>query len=234
MLLSSWWEFGNGNSDFAIPKERSINQNQNPTQSRYDLRSQHQHPASSPITSHPTASLHFSMNLYHKLAQPTYDISFVLLLLLFETVLTSLIVYRIPYTEIDWIAYMQEVSSYQNGERDYINIRGDTGPLVYPAGFLYLYSWLKGWASDDENADDGLDGSTAPDAIHRIHFTTHTTTTSKAKITNENKHIGLDLAHCHEYNVFIQTITFHIRPEIVQRCTSNAIVAYLYVSLCFL
>ena len=63
---------------------------------------------------------------------------------------------------------MQEVSSYQNGERDYINIRGDTGPLVYPAGFLYLYSWLKGWASDDENADDGLHGSTPPDAIHRI------------------------------------------------------------------
>lgn len=63
---------------------------------------------------------------------------------------------------------MQEVSGYQNGERDYINLRGDTGPLVYPAGFLYLYSWLKGWASYDDSSDGGLNGSTAPDAIHRI------------------------------------------------------------------
>ena len=29
------------------------------------------------------------------------------------------------------------------GERDYHNIRGGTGPLVYPAGFLYLFSGLR-------------------------------------------------------------------------------------------
>jgi ALG3 protein len=29
------------------------------------------------------------------------------------------------------------------GERDYQNIRGGTGPLVYPAGFLYLFSGLQ-------------------------------------------------------------------------------------------
>ena len=29
------------------------------------------------------------------------------------------------------------------GERDYTKLQGDTGPLVYPAGFVYLYSWLK-------------------------------------------------------------------------------------------
>ncbi|KAG0142596.1 hypothetical protein CROQUDRAFT_13567, partial [Cronartium quercuum f. sp. fusiforme G11] len=45
-------------------------------------------------------------------------------------------------TEIDWRAYMQEVEGYLHGERDYTKIRGDTGPLVYPAGFVYLYSWL--------------------------------------------------------------------------------------------
>ena len=45
-------------------------------------------------------------------------------------------------TEIDWIAYMQEVSGYLQGERDYMKLRGDTGPLVYPAGFVYVYSWL--------------------------------------------------------------------------------------------
>ena len=40
-----------------------------------------------------------------------------------------------PYTEIDWKAYMQEVEGYLSGERNYERIRGDTGPLVYPAGF---------------------------------------------------------------------------------------------------
>lgn len=46
-------------------------------------------------------------------------------------------------TEIDWIAYMQEVEGYEQGERDYTQLKGDTGPLVYPAGFVHLFSWLK-------------------------------------------------------------------------------------------
>lgn len=46
-------------------------------------------------------------------------------------------------TEIDWVAYMQEVGGYESGERDYMNLKGDTGPLVYPAGFVHLFSWLK-------------------------------------------------------------------------------------------
>lgn len=37
---------------------------------------------------------------------------------------------------------MQQVETFKAGERDYINIRGDTGPLVYPAGFLYVFSVL--------------------------------------------------------------------------------------------
>ncbi|KAI9007968.1 glycosyltransferase [Phycomyces nitens] len=37
---------------------------------------------------------------------------------------------------------MQEVQGFINGERDYLNLRGDTGPLVYPAGFVYIYSGL--------------------------------------------------------------------------------------------
>lgn len=52
-------------------------------------------------------------------------------------------VYVLPTdTEIDWRAYMQQVETFKAGERDYINIRGDTGPLVYPAGFLYVFSVL--------------------------------------------------------------------------------------------
>lgn len=38
---------------------------------------------------------------------------------------------------------MEEVEGYLNGETDYRNLRGNTGPLVYPAGFLYVYSALR-------------------------------------------------------------------------------------------
>ncbi|KAG9066262.1 Lethal(2)neighbour of tid protein [Linnemannia hyalina] len=64
------------------------------------------------------------------------------LLLLFEILLNIVIIKKIPYTEIDWAAYMQEVSGYLKGETDYTKLQGDTGPLVYPAGFVYIYSTL--------------------------------------------------------------------------------------------
>ena len=64
-------------------------------------------------------------------------------LLLGECVLCGLIVWKVPYTEIDWRAYMDEVGGYLGGERDYLKLKGDTGPLVYPAGFVYIYAWLK-------------------------------------------------------------------------------------------
>lgn len=46
-------------------------------------------------------------------------------------------------TEIDWVAYMEEVGGYQDGERDYTKLRGGTGPLVYPAGFVHLFDALQ-------------------------------------------------------------------------------------------
>jgi len=33
-------------------------------------------------------------------------------------------------TEIDWIAYMQEVEGVMNGTLNYTLLKGDTGPLV--------------------------------------------------------------------------------------------------------
>uniref|UniRef100_A0A6V7KYH4 dolichyl-P-Man:Man5GlcNAc2-PP-dolichol alpha-1,3-mannosyltransferase n=1 Tax=Bracon brevicornis TaxID=1563983 RepID=A0A6V7KYH4_9HYME len=61
---------------------------------------------------------------------------------LFEVVLNVLVIHNVKYTEIDWVAYMQEVEGFLNGTLDYGKLRGDTGPLVYPAGFVYIYSAL--------------------------------------------------------------------------------------------
>ncbi len=90
-----------------------------------------------------TTTFHKAYNLYHKLSQNQYDTLCLLLLLIFDSSLSLVILYKIPYTEIDWIAYMEEVTTWQNGEYNYVNIRGGTGPLVYPAGFLYLFGVLK-------------------------------------------------------------------------------------------
>ncbi|KAI7831872.1 glycosyltransferase [Kickxella alabastrina] len=64
------------------------------------------------------------------------------LLLSFEFIINYQIIQRVQYTEIDWKAYMQEVDGVINGERNYLNLKGDTGPLVYPAGFVWVYQLL--------------------------------------------------------------------------------------------
>lgn len=63
-------------------------------------------------------------------------------LLLMDSILCALIIRTVAYTEIDWRAYMQQVEQYIAGERDYTMIKGDTGPLVYPALHVYLYRAL--------------------------------------------------------------------------------------------
>ncbi|KAJ1673496.1 dolichyl-P-Man:Man(5)GlcNAc(2)-PP-dolichol alpha-1,3-mannosyltransferase [Spiromyces aspiralis] len=63
-------------------------------------------------------------------------------LMVFELALNILIVSKVPYTEIDWKTYMQQIAAVVEGERNYSLIRGDTGPLVYPAGFVWIYRCL--------------------------------------------------------------------------------------------
>nr|KYP51023.1 putative dolichyl-phosphate-mannose--glycolipid alpha-mannosyltransferase [Cajanus cajan] len=65
---------------------------------------------------------------------------FAFALLFADALLVFLIIAFVPYTKIDWDAYMSQVTGFLEGERDYRNLKGDTGPLVYPAGFLYIYS----------------------------------------------------------------------------------------------
>ncbi|KAG7214715.1 hypothetical protein INR49_010607 [Caranx melampygus] len=49
------------------------------------------------------------------------------------------VIQKVAYTEIDWKAYMDEVEGVINGTYDYTQLKGDTGPLVYPAGFVPPY-----------------------------------------------------------------------------------------------
>lgn len=37
---------------------------------------------------------------------------------------------------------MEQVAQFVNGERDYTKIKGGTGPLVYPAAHVYMYTGL--------------------------------------------------------------------------------------------
>ncbi|PIO75065.1 ALG3 protein [Teladorsagia circumcincta] len=58
-----------------------------------------------------------------------------------DAIITFLIIQRVPYTEIDWSTYMQQVECFTiKNIRNYSEIEGDTGPVVYPAGHLWTYS----------------------------------------------------------------------------------------------
>ncbi|ETW85991.1 glycosyltransferase family 58 protein [Heterobasidion irregulare TC 32-1] len=59
-----------------------------------------------------------------------------------DAILTQLIIRFVSYTEIDWETYMYQVQLYIKGERDYSNISGPTGPLVYPAGHVHIHELL--------------------------------------------------------------------------------------------
>ncbi|KAF8498348.1 mannosyltransferase [Gautieria morchelliformis] len=59
-----------------------------------------------------------------------------------DAALTQVIIRYVPYTEIDFETYMHHVNLYGKGERDYSNIIGPSGPLVYPAGHVFIHRFL--------------------------------------------------------------------------------------------
>ncbi|NXN14759.1 ALG3 mannosyltransferase, partial [Indicator maculatus] len=76
------------------------------------------------------------------LLEPSYTPLVAACLCLAEGGVNLWVIRRVPYTEIDWKAYMEEVEGFANGTLDYIQLKGDTGPLVYPAGFVYIFLGL--------------------------------------------------------------------------------------------
>ncbi|KAG9391509.1 Glycosyltransferase, ALG3 [Carpediemonas membranifera] len=67
---------------------------------------------------------------------------FAALTIVLDICLTAIHIFVFKYIEVDWRAYMEQMQGFLNGERDYLNLKGHSGPLVYPAGFVYLFSGL--------------------------------------------------------------------------------------------
>ncbi|CBH15709.1 alpha-1,3-mannosyltransferase, putative [Trypanosoma brucei gambiense DAL972] len=59
-----------------------------------------------------------------------------------ELCMSIIAFHLVHFTGIDWNAYMQEVKGFLDGELDYMKLKGDTGPLVYPGGFVWSHSAL--------------------------------------------------------------------------------------------
>ncbi|KAK8806996.1 hypothetical protein WA158_003755 [Blastocystis sp. Blastoise] len=85
------------------------------------------------------------------LTKRSYFWHFFIYVILAETILGLAIIHFVPYTEIDWKAYMQEVYGAMYETLDYTKLKGDTGPLVYPAGFVWIFEWLYKITDNGEN-----------------------------------------------------------------------------------
>lgn len=59
-----------------------------------------------------------------------------------EAALLCVIIKHVAYTEIDYATYVAQKDLVLAGERDYAQIRGPAGPLVYPAGHVWLYAMI--------------------------------------------------------------------------------------------
>jgi len=81
-------------------------------------------------------------NVKNVIFEPEFSWIVACALLVAEFFVCVVVVQKVKYTEIDWVAYMQEVEGVVNGTTDYQLLKGDTGPLVYPAGFVWFYMAL--------------------------------------------------------------------------------------------
>ncbi|KAG7858726.1 hypothetical protein KL939_002848 [Ogataea angusta] len=82
---------------------------------------------------------------------PEFSVPIAVLLTVAESLVLKAVIHFVPYTEIDYSTYMQQIGQIEAGELDYAKISGDTGPIVYPGGHVYIYSWMKWFTSGMDN-----------------------------------------------------------------------------------
>lgn len=92
-----------------------------------------------------------ALDVVHGIKLLTFDpsVSYITIpvLALLTSAICKLIIANVSYTEIDFSTYMQQISLINAGELDYLEIFGDSGPIVYPAGFVQIYQALH-WITD--------------------------------------------------------------------------------------
>ena len=71
-----------------------------------------------------------------------------LALIVGECLIVTFIVARVTYTEIDYVTYQEQARAVMHGERHYASIEGPQGPLVYPAGHVWLYVAVSHFSND--------------------------------------------------------------------------------------
>src|SRR6202161_4479918 len=62
------------------------------------------------------------------------------ILLTIELLLNLYFLHHGPLHPIDYPTYLVQARQFREGERDYANIYGPTGPLVYPGGHVIIFS----------------------------------------------------------------------------------------------
>jgi hypothetical protein len=67
------------------------------------------------------------------------------LLLTFELLLCAFVIARQAYTEIDWQAYMQEVSGFLSGERNYLNLKTSWGSFGHGENGSLKFGDTRSW-----------------------------------------------------------------------------------------
>lgn len=101
--------------------------------------------------------------LYKIITEPSRCYIVAIILLFVEILVNVTVIEKVPYTEIDWKAYMQEVEGViVNGTTDYSLLKGDTGPLVYPAGFIWFFAGLYKLTNSGTNIKLGMKNGKTP------------------------------------------------------------------------
>lgn len=77
------------------------------------------------------------------------------IILIVEDLSLKYIISNVPYTEIDYKAYMEQIWMIQHGNLKYDEIQGGTGPLVYPAGHVMIYRIMNNITHGMDNIEAG-------------------------------------------------------------------------------